>query len=367
MAQPTPADIAYMMAHDHEDRRPNFVAANTICLILAVIAVMLRLVSRSLARIKIALDDWTIILALCFQIVFSATMLSLVQYGMGRHVLHLTSVKNFAITALVAETAYNFSIMTTKLSILCLYYRLFPLPWFKKAVMALGAFVIAYSIPQIFGDIFQCVPIKAKWDPVAAMTAHCIDYVKLIITCGIINIITDFMMLALPVPVLWSLHVSSHRKLVLSVMFLIGGFVCIISIVRLFFAQHVATVDPTWDLVWPATLSGVESCSAIVAACIPTYRPLINKIRHGEAEENTVQRPTGPSTIGSSKKRFFSKQKSTGKRGTDISEASSGEYPLYDRLGKGNDVEIRQGSVHDVERNAGSDIHVTTTFESRRI
>jgi hypothetical protein len=113
--------------------------------------------------------------------------------------------------------------MITKLSILVLYYRLFPLLWFKRVIYALAALVLAYGIPQIFVDIFQCVPLKAKWDPVAAMTAYCIDYVKLIIVCGIINIITDFMILALPIPVLWSLHVSHHRKLVLSAMFLLGG------------------------------------------------------------------------------------------------------------------------------------------------
>lgn len=111
--------------------------------------------------------------------------------------------------------------MTTKLSILFLYHRLFPLQWFKRTVLALGIFIVCYSIPQIFGDIFQCVPIRSKWDP--TVTATCIDYVRLIIACGVINIVTDFIMLALPLPVLWSLHVSEHRKWVLTFMFVIGG------------------------------------------------------------------------------------------------------------------------------------------------
>ncbi|PVI02403.1 hypothetical protein DM02DRAFT_559798 [Periconia macrospinosa] len=361
MAAPSASDITYMMAHATEDRRPNFITANSICLALAVIAVALRFLSRSLARIPFQLDDWTIIIALAIHIVFCGTMLSLVHFGMGRHVIFLTDVKSFTIIALTAETAYNVAIMFTKVSILCLYYRLFPLAWFKKAVWALGIFVVAYSVPQMFGTIFQCVPISSKWDPTVA--PKCIDYAKLIIVCGIINIVTDFLMLALPVPVLWSLHVSNHRKLVLSVMFLLGGFVCIISIVRLFYAQHVATVDPTWDLVWPATMSGIESASAIVAACIPTYRPLINKIRHGEAEENTVQRPTGVSTIGGSKKRFFSRSKPT--KRTSGSEVSSGEYPLYDRLGKGNDNSASQGRT-PVGPSPG-EIHVKTVFHSNAV
>jgi hypothetical protein len=100
MAAPTPEQIAYMMAHDHEDRRPNFVIANSICIGLAVTAVGLRFLARGLARIKFALDDWTILLALVAQIVFTAAMLSLVQYGMGRHVLHMTNIKKFSIVSL---------------------------------------------------------------------------------------------------------------------------------------------------------------------------------------------------------------------------------------------------------------------------
>jgi hypothetical protein len=64
MAAPTDADIAYMMAHAHDDRRPNYIAANSICIGLAAIAVVLRLLSRFLAQIKLGFDDYTICISL---------------------------------------------------------------------------------------------------------------------------------------------------------------------------------------------------------------------------------------------------------------------------------------------------------------
>lgn len=111
--------------------------------------------------------------------------------------------------------------MFTKISILMLYNRIFPLPWFRKTILGLGIFIVAYSVPQMFGTIFQCVPIHYQWTP--GVVPKCIDYVAMIIACGVINIFTDFAILALPLPVLWRLQVSQHRKMALSFMFLIGS------------------------------------------------------------------------------------------------------------------------------------------------
>ena len=121
----------------------------------------------------------------------------------------------------MAETFYNASIMMTKLSILGLFHRIFPLKWFKRAILFLAFFIVAYSITQMFGTIFQCVPIRSKWTP--DITPKCINYVAMIIGFGVVNILTDFIMLAFPIPALWSLQISSHRKWALSFMFLIGG------------------------------------------------------------------------------------------------------------------------------------------------
>ncbi|KAF2261281.1 hypothetical protein CC78DRAFT_419158, partial [Lojkania enalia] len=276
MAAPTPADIAYMMEHMGEDRRPNYIVANSVCIGVAIIAVFLRYISRFLAGTKYGLDDYTILISLIFTLGFEIGLFVSVHYGMGRHAILVTDVKSFAITALTAEVLYNVSIMITKLSILLLFDRIFPLQWFRRTNLTLGTFIVLYSVTQMFGTIFQCVPIHAKWTP--GVVPKCINYVAMIISCGAINIITDFIMLVLPIPILWKLQVSQHRKWVLMLMFLMGAFVCVISIVRLFYAQHVDTVDPTWDFVWPSMISGLECCSAILTACIPTYRPLVNKI-----------------------------------------------------------------------------------------
>jgi hypothetical protein len=131
-------------------------------------------------------------------------------------------------------------------------------------------------------------------------------------------------------------------------------------------------VDPTWDFVWPSFISGLECCSAIVAACIPTFRPLINKVRHGVATENTVPRPTKPSTLDSKRSGGFgtplrrllaSKRSNASATTTDSNEAR-----LYESLGNGHDfdakIESDVNNTHLHPEPAKQSIHVTQTFSS---
>jgi hypothetical protein len=97
MSVPTEADIAYMMAHLDDDRRPNYIAANAICIGFAILAVVLRFVSRLMAGVRLGWDDYTIVASLIFTIVYTAALFVTVHYGMGRHVVpYLTDVKHFA-------------------------------------------------------------------------------------------------------------------------------------------------------------------------------------------------------------------------------------------------------------------------------
>lgn len=63
MLHPTPDEIAYMQAHASDDRRAPFVGVNIACLVLAFVAVSLRVIARIKIGTKIGLDDWLIILA----------------------------------------------------------------------------------------------------------------------------------------------------------------------------------------------------------------------------------------------------------------------------------------------------------------
>lgn len=76
-----------------------------------------------------------------------------------------------------------------------------------------------------------------------------------IIVFGIINIVTDWWILALPVPVVMGLHMEKRTKWSICALFMLGGFVCVISIVRLVYAKKAETPDTSCKSFNPPRLA----------------------------------------------------------------------------------------------------------------
>ena len=55
------AEIEYQKAHVQDDRRPELVISVIVCLSLAYISVLLRILSRRLIQASLKADDWMIV------------------------------------------------------------------------------------------------------------------------------------------------------------------------------------------------------------------------------------------------------------------------------------------------------------------
>jgi hypothetical protein len=62
----------------------------------------------------------------------------------------------------------------------------------------------------IFVPIFQCKPISGAWDFVAE--GSCINYIDYLYASSAINVFTDIVLCALPIPHLWRLS-KSYTKI----------------------------------------------------------------------------------------------------------------------------------------------------------
>lgn len=125
-------------------------------------------------------------------------------------------------TAVTAKTFYAVSLLFIKISILCLYGRIFSGLWLNRTLWALGTLIACYSIPLIFGTLFQCIPLRSLWDD-SITDAKCIDFSAVVITYGTFNVTTNFIILVLPALALWKEQGFSDRKRSLFFIFLIGG------------------------------------------------------------------------------------------------------------------------------------------------
>ena len=64
MASPNAQEIQYQLAHIHQDRSIDIVVSHAICIVIAVVAVVLRLSSRRICKAPLLADDYMTIAAL---------------------------------------------------------------------------------------------------------------------------------------------------------------------------------------------------------------------------------------------------------------------------------------------------------------
>lgn len=164
----------------------------------------------------------------------------MVSLGLGKHLWNVSASDyspNFLRAWLVAAVLYAVSMLAMKLSVLMLYRRLFPIQNFRIQWWAALFFVNAYSLSFIFASIFSCSPISAAWyvemlcSPGALLilsrdtsipNARCINRSGLYIAYTVMNSLSTWWILLMPMPIVWSLALKNNQKTLLSALFALG-------------------------------------------------------------------------------------------------------------------------------------------------
>ncbi|KAJ6087144.1 hypothetical protein N7467_006058 [Penicillium canescens] len=87
----------------------------------------------------------------------------------------------------------------------------------------------------------------------------------------------DLLVLCLPLPMAWRVKTTVRQKWVLTGVFLLGDFVCVVSILRIVSFDLSDVNNSTYTSIDPSTWSSVEQSGGIICACLPTLRPLIRR------------------------------------------------------------------------------------------
>jgi hypothetical protein len=102
----------------------------------------------------------------------------------------------------------------TKLSLLALYYRLNPDKKIRACIYALATLVSGYSLAITIVAAGPC-------NPQVHPDQKCLTDLNLFMSC--INIITDFLILCLPIPMLRALQLPMKQKVLLGLVFALGS------------------------------------------------------------------------------------------------------------------------------------------------
>ncbi|MCJ1358338.1 MAG: hypothetical protein MMC33_008337 [Icmadophila ericetorum] len=260
------------------DSRQTFLyAIESVLVALTITSVALRLVARKLSNAKYGWDDILILASLVFTLGSAVNLyLSILYGGYGKHIITLGTeqIVSFLKAYFATQLLFGTSVTLTKLSILYFYTRIFPARQFRVITIICSALVISWYIVLVFLVCFGCRPIQFYWDK-SIRGGYCVNENDLSYGTTAANVVMDLIVLLLPIPSLWALHMPAGRRISLVFLFLLGGFVCIASIVRIPLLTDLNPLDVTWTVLAAGTWLQVETNLGIVCACLPTMRPLI--------------------------------------------------------------------------------------------
>jgi hypothetical protein len=182
----------------------------------------------------------------------------------------------------------------------------------RKVVVIVMAVICLQGTIFVFTAVFQCRyadhfqdqteanlhrPISQYWT-LSMEPQKCISEPAFLLASGIINTVTDFIVVILPVPVVWKLQLGRREQLVLVLLFGAGFIVSIVGGIRTVYTYRVTVSnDRSWDIFPVYITASVELYVGIVSQSVhPKDRFLISSdLRMHTCNQKVLQLLHAPS------------------------------------------------------------------------
>ncbi|KAK3065937.1 hypothetical protein LTR53_017869, partial [Teratosphaeriaceae sp. CCFEE 6253] len=127
----------------------------------------------------------------------------------------------------------------------------------RKTSFVMMALVSVWTRWAVFSGIFTCAPISRFWTDLEWNVEGCLPRLPLWYSNAAINIVSDFATAVLPLPVIHSLNIPQQQKAILTGVFAVGLFTCLVSVLRLVYIYPLSTSP---DITWESPLTAIWSC-----------------------------------------------------------------------------------------------------------
>ncbi|KAA8648461.1 uncharacterized protein ATNIH1004_004346 [Aspergillus tanneri] len=247
---------------------------------VALITVIMRVFARLKRRVGFGVDDY-----LCFlsMVLLIAMLIELALWvtigGNGAHMRDLNKETLVTFSKIFLANQFTYFVLSPaiKISIICFYRRIFTMRPFQWVTFGLNTLITLWGAAIFLACALQCRPLRAYWDK--SIEGHCFDSNEFFIVNQVFNVIMDFVILALPVPMIWNLQRAWQDKLALNGVFALGAFVCFASIYRIVVLFWIKPDDTTYT-VYQATLwTHIEPSIGLICSCLPIVRGLFPRFK----------------------------------------------------------------------------------------
>ncbi|RYC93601.1 hypothetical protein BFJ63_vAg3581 [Fusarium oxysporum f. sp. narcissi] len=254
--------------------------------VIFAIFVGLRLYTRSQILHSVGADDYLVVVALVFQIIYSAFVTAGTKYGLGRKFADIGNPDAYFRAVeleIYSQVAGLMVIGLGKCAVGIFLLRIVRNKFQKAFIWAFLAGTVFITLFSSIVVVVQCDPVQRTWDRRVPGTCW-IDFSKVGLTVGSWFVVVDFCFAILPWFVIWELNMKRKEKITVACGLSLGIFAGICGIVRTVALNGLNASEYILDmLIWSAT----ESTVTIMCSSIPVLRPLYVRFRYGSQGDSS--------------------------------------------------------------------------------
>ncbi|KAG6054570.1 hypothetical protein E4U17_003674 [Claviceps sp. LM77 group G4] len=349
---------------------------------LPTLLVILRCYTRLWLRKVFGLDDYFMVAALILLIAYSAVLTAAADRGLGRHMEYVLQDPQRSIdVGLLSFVSQPLVVMSCAFGKTSFALSLIRVAIQRWAIVLLWFIIISMNVLHIVISFFvflRCEDPRHLWNP--AIPSKCwpasmFDNISYFI--GSYSAATDFTLALLPWAILWNLQMKRREKFGVAVAMSLGVFAGSVAIIKI---QHLLANsdgrDITYSLASLLWWAGVENGLILIAACVPTLRPILKKLFPSSSSARKEPPNRSHQLITFSNFNVFTPKAKRGQWSTTVeTEAMDDEHHPSDSLSErsilkkapeeGENVEIRRKLSRRTEREGAdySDRRITKTME----
>ncbi|KAL7918870.1 hypothetical protein ACQKWADRAFT_323457 [Trichoderma austrokoningii] len=255
----------------------NHLIVNCVFVFISLFIVGLRLFTRFSSGANLWWDDYLILFAVPQGIGMLVIQGLYAPMGVGRPLTEtLPNLVVILQLTLSYALIYTLCISTVKLSVLFFYLRVFPNKHMRVATKIVIVFISVWALANILMFFLLCHPFAASYN-LAIPGSKCGHQISAFIAVGVYNIVSDFVVLTLPLRTIWTLNTKKQMKLSLSAPFLVGLLVSAVAVARIIILTHLELANITGTMAWVDFLLTLEVELGIICVSIPMVGPLVTR------------------------------------------------------------------------------------------
>ncbi|KAF6523328.1 hypothetical protein HZS61_011827 [Fusarium oxysporum f. sp. conglutinans] len=263
--------------------------ADNVQVVIFAIFVELRLYTRSQILHSVGADDYLVVIALVFQIIYSAFVTSGTKYGLGRKFADIGNPDAYFLAVeleIYSQVAGLMVIGLGKCAVGIFLLRIVRNKFQKAFIWAFLAGTVFITLFSSIVVVVQCDPVQRTWDRRVPGTCW-IDFPEVGLTVGSWFVVADFCFAIFQWFVIWELNMKRKGKITVACGLSLGIFAGICGIVHTIALNALNASEYIYDTVDMPIWSATESTVTIMCSSIPVLRPLYVRFRYGSQGDSS--------------------------------------------------------------------------------